>query len=1127
VASRTRLAYEKHVERTIAAVEQLPKATIALIRGVAAGGGASNGGAAISGSFIIQILSIDTQATLGKGTRVNQAIGLGGAGQSLTVKATDSITLLDFAGALSLSKSSVAIGLTVIVDVVNINVAARVGDGALVTAGGTVTVDSGSVETMTEVSVAGGASASSSAVTGAVVVVVLNQGGSSPKVSAAIGTGAGVSGAGGVAVTASKTGTVDLAAGNLAIGGGGAGVGASAVVVVRDSAVEATVGAGSPIQAGGTGLLVSATQDASYLFLAVGGAGGDSAGVAGSVVVNVTSDTTFAHVDAGSAVTQGTSTAVLAKDTTTLLSLAGVLTVGGTAGVGVGIDVEVLTKDTEAWIGHGAIFTGSGNLSVDAASSEKLTSISVGGGFAGTAAVNVNAAVPTITVTTKANLEDGASAADGVRAAMGGTVRVSADEALTLNVIAGNISAAGTAAVGAAVAIPVVTKETHAWIGNYAVVSGAGAGGLDVASGSYTVTPHDPRFAPGDVSGGNTIHVDAHGFADGDQVQYDAGYGTAISPLTQGGQYFVKVIDANHFQLFSAPDLSGSAIVLTGGTGESHRLFKTNEANVTQDGTPRFNPENAVDLVGNRIRLPYSPGAISNNDAVVYSSGGGTPIGGLVDGGTYYYKDLGGGWFQLLDKPSDKGGVVIALGSGWTGRSHSLVREGDAPAGDASAMGPRDIAQGTTPGFRGVAVTATNSDSIGAFGIGLGFSGTATVTIAGAIAVVTVHTSAHIGANARINCGATCASNVAGADTGQSVQVSAANQFYQLGIAFTLAIGGSAGVSIPVAVRVVTLDTYAYIGTGTAVNARNSISVTADGKDTVLSFALGAGGGTVGVAGTVAVTVLTVHTFACTGTPGGPDPFACTGNGAALSAGNNVVVVATDATRLLLITVALAGGYVGIGAAVGVATLDKQVRAYLGAGSVVDALALGAPVPGVPDGTLRGTQSFSGVIVHAGSSEDVFGLVPAIGGGFVGVAGGVQVTLPDNVHRRLDRRLQLGQHGRDRRCRGIDDAGGECHGDGRLQVPHDRRGCRGRVRRGLGRRRRRDSQQLRPGPHRRPVNCQRARQRGGLRALVQGSQHFRRQPFHRRRRRGRLGVRMDRRDDPHLDLPGQQRRKLP
>ena len=35
------LAYEKHIERGIGGVEQLPKATIALIRGVAAGGGAA------------------------------------------------------------------------------------------------------------------------------------------------------------------------------------------------------------------------------------------------------------------------------------------------------------------------------------------------------------------------------------------------------------------------------------------------------------------------------------------------------------------------------------------------------------------------------------------------------------------------------------------------------------------------------------------------------------------------------------------------------------------------------------------------------------------------------------------------------------------------------------------------------------------------------------------------------------------------------------------------------------------------------------------------------------------------------------------------------------------------------
>ena len=72
----------------------------------------------------------------------------------------------------------------------------------------------------------------------------------------------------------------------------------------------------------------------------------------------------------------------------------------------------------------------------------------------------------------------------------------------------------------------------------------------------------------------------------------------------------------------------------------------------------------------------------------------------------------------------------------------------------------------------------------------------------GSIDVTNVHTSARIGAQARINCGVTCATNVAGAHVEQSVRVAAANQYHELGIAASLAIGGSAGVAVPVGVRV-------------------------------------------------------------------------------------------------------------------------------------------------------------------------------------------------------------------------------------------------------------------------------------------------------------------------------------
>ena len=358
----------------------------------------------------------------------------------------------------------------------------------------------------------------------------------------------------------------------------------------------------------------------------------------------------------------------------------------------------------------------------------------------------------------------------------------------------------------------------------------------------------------------------------------------------------------------------------------------------------------------------------------MYSSGGGAPIAGLIDGGTYYYKSLGGNTFQLLDKKSTDGGAPIAISlTGTTGRGHSITKSGTAPAGDPSSMGPRTITSGSDVNFRGVAVTANNSDNIGAFGVGVSIGGTVGVSLAGAIAVNTIRTSAHIGANAQVNCGASCATNVSGAHIGQSVQVSAANQYYELGIAASLAIGGTAGIAVPIAVRVVGIDTYSYIGTGSTVNARNNIAVTANGKDTIVSVAVGAGGGTVGIAGTVAVTVLNVHTFACTGTPTGADAYECLGAGPTLRAENNVLVSSTDDTRMVLITVAIAGGYVGVGAAVGVAVVNKKVQAHLGGSGSVTALAQGSAIGGVSDGTVSsngfGRKSFSGVIAVPKDAE--------------------------------------------------------------------------------------------------------------------------------------------------------------
>ena len=190
----------------------------------------------------------------------------------------------------------------------------------------------------------------------------------------------------------------------------------------------------------------------------------------------------------------------------------------------------------------------------------------------------------------------------------------------------------------------------------------------------------------------------------------------------------------------------GPALTISGGSGESHRLVPTQQAGVGQDDkTPRFDPQ--TDVSGNSITLPYDlSSSVSTGDPLVYSSGGGAPIGGLVDGGTYYVIGSGThGPFQLAatrceavgfgadSSCKDENGNPIAVtpivldASQATGKSHSLVKQGDMVGGDASAFGPRQIVNQTETGFHGVAVTATNSDDIAAVGASVGVGGSAGV----------------------------------------------------------------------------------------------------------------------------------------------------------------------------------------------------------------------------------------------------------------------------------------------------------------------------------------------------------------------------------------------------------------
>ena len=120
-----------------------------------------------------------------------------------------------------------------------------------------------------------------------------------------------------------------------------------------------------------------------------------------------------------------------------------------------------------------------------------------------------------------------------------------------------------------------------------------------------------------------------HGFTDGQAVVYrNGGGGNAdIGNLVDGQTYYAVVVDATSIQLAaSAVDVAAGKVLnldFGAATGVGHRVDAL------------FDPATAVDIDADSIDVGFAHG-LETGDAIVYLSGGGEAIGGLVDGNTYY-----------------------------------------------------------------------------------------------------------------------------------------------------------------------------------------------------------------------------------------------------------------------------------------------------------------------------------------------------------------------------------------------------------------------------------------------------------------------------------------------------------
>lgn len=133
----------------------------------------------------------------------------------------------------------------------------------------------------------------------------------------------------------------------------------------------------------------------------------------------------------------------------------------------------------------------------------------------------------------------------------------------------------------------------------------------------------------------NTLTISNHGFIIDQPIQYNVGDGTAISPLQNNVTYYVaEILDANNIRIKAALDAPLPVNLLSPGTGTIHSfLFVT--VNTT---------ENTLYIANH---------GLVSGQAVRYESGGGnTPIGGLVDGTTYYVSRVDNSLIRLSLNPT-------------------------------------------------------------------------------------------------------------------------------------------------------------------------------------------------------------------------------------------------------------------------------------------------------------------------------------------------------------------------------------------------------------------------------------------------------------------------------------------
>ena len=936
---------------------------------MAGSNGSDNG---ISGSVSIIIADTTTRAYIADGADIETT-------RHMSVVASVNVGIQNIAGAAALSEGN-SIGAAVALNVIDNETVAYIGNAdvdvdndLLIKAETLVTPLSvdipiiGSID-LTSAAAAAGASSGDVGIAGSATINLFDH-----VTQAYIATGAAVnqslsSTSQTITISAIDNTKINSSAGAVGISTDGAGVGAGLDLGIIDKDTRAYIAASSAVASGGA-ITISSDSDEDILSISANLGIGDSAGVAGSASVQVIRTKSQAYLQDGTignvaAVSAAGNLSITADGDLKIKLIAGAVGIGGTAGVGASNTTLVHTDEVKAWIGDRAIVEAGGlnGILIKADSSEDIISIGAAGGLAGDVAVAGTAVVTILDETTIARV--------GRLANVTVTspwyypdMKIDAYDNTKIVSVAGSLAAAGTAAVGLGADVGVIGKVTKAYVDSGVIAD-----------------------VKGDIEVRSNSNEDITSVAAGVSVSGSVSVGLDAS---------VHTMNLTTRAFIGDEDGIGSA-----GPGNVHAM-----GSIVVDSNDRSELDKVVGVlaIGGYVGVGAAGGVTVSNKTTDAFIGKGAIV--QADGVNGYFTVNTGGINignanEIAFDPNDAGDQGIeANNSSVTSDNSSTLSNGgevkkpqlasmnvDSSGGndvnDSSFTYQRTANLATMGGFRGLSVTATNRDDIEAFTMSVG-GGTVGVAVSATVNVVTANTKAYISDDAVIN------SANSGEHANQSVNVGAGSDFYNLSVAGTLGVG-VVGVSPAADVNIINGTTQAFIGADVELEAENDVYIQSHASEDLVLIGFGIAGGVVGVGG--AVNILTIDN----------ESTAMIGSGASVLAGGDVLVNASDNTDMDAIAGALAGGFVGVGASVGVVSIDKDTNAFIASNADVTALGNGTGLGSMLSGTINsggtgfGTTTVNGLVVQAKSVEDIFHLSVAGGAGFVGVSGAVTVTLLDS-----------------------------------------------------------------------------------------------------------------------------------